>query len=259
MNNLVAALIFFTRLPFSRIIEVPAKYYKNVIHFWVYIGIFTSAIMAAVLWCASNFLSPGAAVILAISARLLLTGALHEDGLADFFDGFGGGKDKERILTIMKDSHIGSYGVIALVIYFLLLCNILIPLPLPLAICTILTGDPLCKFISSLITLRLPYVRKESESKSGVIYSKGTLIHVIIGAATVIILVISLLDIHFYPAILAPVLIFFVLTAFMKRKIGGYTGDCCGALFLLTELSYYLIILLIFNIYGNISGQAHIC
>ena len=70
------------------------------------------------IYALSFVLPPLAAVAIALSGRLLLTGALHEDGLADFCDGFGGGYTKERILAIMKDSHIGTYGVIGLIIYF---------------------------------------------------------------------------------------------------------------------------------------------
>jgi adenosylcobinamide-GDP ribazoletransferase len=69
--------------------------------------------MAATLYVGSMYLPYIIAVLLAIVVRLLVTGALHEDGLADFLDGFGGGgHDRERILAIMKDSHIGTtvYG-----------------------------------------------------------------------------------------------------------------------------------------------------
>ena len=67
--------------------------------------------MALIFWGAIHFFDVETSVILALISRILVTGALHEDGLADFFDGMGGGKDREGILRIMKDSHIGSYGV----------------------------------------------------------------------------------------------------------------------------------------------------
>lgn len=77
--------------------------------------------MVGVLWVTAQVLPVSIAWLLAILSRLLITGCLHEDGLADFFDGFGGGTTKERTLAIMKDSQIGSYGVIGLIGYFLLL------------------------------------------------------------------------------------------------------------------------------------------
>ena len=86
---------------------------------WPAAGWITGGLTALTLWGALQVLPPFAAVVTAFAVRLLLTGALHEDGLADFIDGTGGGSTRERILEIMKDSRIGSYGVIGLVIYFI--------------------------------------------------------------------------------------------------------------------------------------------
>ena len=103
-----------TRLPFWKIKEVPAECFKHVVPYWPFVGWLTGGVMAAVLWLAGQIMPVSLAWILALIARLLVTGCLHEDGLADFFDGFGGGTTRERTLAIMKDSHIGSYGVIGL-------------------------------------------------------------------------------------------------------------------------------------------------
>ena len=121
MNNVLAAFIMLTRLPFWKIKEVPAECFKHVVPYWPLVGWLTGGVMAAVLWLAGQIMPVSLAWILALIARLLVTGCLHEDGLADFFDGFGGGTTRERTLAIMKDSHIGSYGVIGLICYFLLL------------------------------------------------------------------------------------------------------------------------------------------
>ena len=122
--NLLAALIFFTRLPFWRLKEVPSACFKRVVPYWPLVGWLTGGIMAGTLWLAAQVMPITIAWIVAIVSRLLVTGCLHEDGLADFFDGFGGGTTRERILAIMKDSHIGTYGVIALIIYFLLMMQL---------------------------------------------------------------------------------------------------------------------------------------
>ena len=97
--KLLAALIFFTRLPFWRITEVPAAYFKRVVDYWPFVGWLTGGIMAGTLWLSAQFLPMSTAVILALLARLLVTGALHEDGLADFCDGFGGGTSREKNLS----------------------------------------------------------------------------------------------------------------------------------------------------------------
>ena len=117
-DRIWASLIFFTRLPFWRLHQPPKECYQSVVEHWPLVGWLTGGVMAATLYFSSMVLPYTVAVILAIAARLLLTGALHEDGLADFFDGFGGGgNDRQRILDIMKDSHIGTYGVLGLILY----------------------------------------------------------------------------------------------------------------------------------------------
>ena len=117
LDRVFAAFIFFTRLPFWRLRQPAADAFKRVVELWPLTGWLTGGVAALTLWGASTVLPYSLAVILAIGMRMLLTGALHEDGLADFFDGLGGGgRDRERILSIMKDSHIGTYGVLALVL-----------------------------------------------------------------------------------------------------------------------------------------------
>ncbi|MDR1714347.1 MAG: adenosylcobinamide-GDP ribazoletransferase [Prevotella sp.] len=249
MKNIAAALVFFTRLPFWRlkVFNVPASYYKQVINYWPVAGWLTAAVMAGVLWSAAQILPYSIAVILAILSRLLVTGALHEDGLADFFDGFGGGNTRERTLEIMKDSHIGTYGVVSLIFYFSLFYLLLSNLSLEMACLVILSADPLCKFIASLITLFLPYARNEETSKSKVVYNKMSVRTGVISIILGLFPFILLLKIDFLPAIIFPIFVFAGLILLMKKKIGGYTGDCCGATFLMCELSFYLGIVIILN------------
>lgn len=240
MYNIAAALIFFTRLPFWKWFKVDNQYFKQVINYWSVVGWLTATIMAATLWLSAQILPYPVAVILAILSRILVTGALHEDGLADFFDGFGGGVTRERILSIMKDSHIGTYGVVSLIFYFLLLYALLSSLSLHIACLAILAADPLSKFIASGITLRLTYARNEESSKAKVVYNKMTILPFVVSALFGLLPIVIFLPYRYWLAILLPILVFLLLTTLMKRKIGGYTGDCCGALFLLCELSVYL-------------------
>lgn len=242
MKQIAAALVFFTRLPFWRIrtFNVPAEYFKQVINYWAVVGWLTAGIMAGVLWGAAQILPYSIAIIVALLSRLLITGALHEDGFADFFDGFGGGTTRERILEIMKDSHIGTYGVISLIFYFLFFYFLLENLALHLACTVILVGDPLCKLISSQITLFLPYARNAETSKSKTVYKKMSLRTAVISACFGLLPFVLLLNIYFWAAIIFPIFVFLGLILFMKRKIQGYTGDCCGAMFLLCELSFFL-------------------
>ena len=258
MYKLVASLMFFTRLPFWRFVKVPGEHFKDVVSYWPIVGLVTSSVMAGTLWVTYQIAPAPVAVICAIISRILLTGALHEDGLADFFDGFGGGKSREQILSIMKDSHIGSYGVISLILYFITLSALLNSLPVNVACCAILAGDPINKYIASFITLRLTYARKEEESKSKIIYRRSGVAPIIMGLIISISLLTICLEPRFYMAVATPVLLFFILTQRMKRKIGGYTGDCCGALFLLCELAFYCAVVIINNYHGTLFGQAYL-
>lgn len=246
MQRILAALIFFTRLPFGRLGEVPAECFKHIVGYWPLVGWLTSGLTVFVLYGAALAVPASVALLLAMVTRVLLTGGLHEDGLADFLDGFGGGVSRERILSIMKDSHIGSYGVMGLGFYFAAYYVVLNELPLELAGSVILAGDPFCKGVASMIINRLPYARKEEEAKSKTVYNR------MVPEEYGVCLTAALLPLLWLPApaylaaAFLPLLVWYVLTSFMKKKIGGYTGDCCGAVFLLCELSFYLGILVIY-------------
>lgn len=241
MKNILAAFMFFTRLPFWRVATVEKEYFKNVVAYWPYAGIITGGIGAGVMYGASFAFPATVAVILGVAARVLVTGALHEDGLADFFDGFGGGTDRESVLRIMKDSHIGSYGVLGLILYFALLVASLSALPVKIAVALFFCGDILCKSISSGIVNLLPYARPEQESKNKLIYNRtGNAIASFLPLCLVWPFYTMLIPLESAYAIAAPMILFILLIHFMRHKIQGYTGDCCGAMFLLTELSFLL-------------------
>ena len=245
MDRILATLMFFTRLPFWRIKQVDAEHFKHVVPLWPLAGWLTGGIMVGVLWLAAQVFPLSVAWIIAIIARLLITGCLHEDGLADFCDGMGGGVTRERILLIMKDSHIGTYGVIGLIIYFLLLTQ-MNALPLSLLCAIVFTGDVWCKFVSSHIINILPYARKEEEAKNKTIYQRMTALEAFVGAIIGCLPFVLFLPKYYWPALLAPVVVFILLVWLMKRRIQGYTGDCCGALFLISELVFLLVCLSLF-------------
>ena len=246
-DRLWAALIFFTRLPLWRIYQPPKGAYSAVVEFWPLAGWITSGVMAGVLFGASMLFNYEIAILLAISARLLLTGALHEDGLADFFDGFGGGGgNRKRILEIMKDSHIGTYGVISLIIYMSMLWFALHSMQLADAVITILAVDPYAKMISAQVVQMMPYARTEETAKNKTVYRKFPIF------AGIALAVQGLAPISVYlwwmqeridwsMMIFAPCLTMYFMYLLIWRRLRGYTGDCCGAMFLLTELTAYLV------------------
>ena len=243
-DNIWAALIFFTRLPFWRVYQPPQSSYKAVVEFWPLTGWLTGGAMAATLYFGSMVLPWAVTVIAAIVVRLLITGALHEDGLADFLDGFGGGGDRGRILAIMKDSHIGIYGVLGLILYLSLLAAALYSMPPMIAALTVCAADPFSKMVSSQLVNMLPYARREEEAKNKAIYRKPSLaagLSLTVQGLLPMALLIWLTSINWLYLIAIPPLVMYFLYLLMLRKIKGYTGDCCGAVCLLVELSVYLI------------------
>ncbi len=245
-DRLWAALIFFTRLPFWRLHEPPKACYKTVVEHWPLTGWLTGGAMAAVLYVGSMFVPYMVAVLLAIVVRLLLTGALHEDGLADFLDGFGGGgNDRERILAIMKDSHIGTYGVLGLIVYELLLAMALMSLAPEVAALAILAADPYAKMVTSQLVLMLPYARREEEAKSKTVYRKMDWpagISLAFQGLLPMALFLWMTTADWQMLLFVPAVVMYMLYMLMNRKIGGYTGDCCGAVCLIVELSVYLVV-----------------
>lgn len=246
MKGFLAAVMMLTRLPLWRVVTIDKHYFSDILKYWPLVGYLTGFTTVATLWAATQFMPALPACILAVIARLLLTGAMHEDGLADFIDGFGGGNGKERILAIMKDSHIGSYGTIGLIVYFILYTSFLYSLDFPDAFLLIPAADIFSKLCTSLMINTLPYVRKEEESKTKVVYRPASL------ASYWLILLLSLLpwifirDSYYLAALIPPIGCSFLLRNYLKRKIGGYTGDCCGAAVLITEQMCYLGIIIVY-------------
>ena len=244
-DRIWASFIFFTRLPFWRLHEPPRECFKTVVEHWPLVGWLTGGLMALTLWGVSQYMPYPIAVLAAIVVRLLVTGALHEDGLADFLDGFGGGNDRERILAIMKDSHIGTYGVIGLVIYFLLLAAALCSMTPTVAAVTIFAADPFAKMVASELVMMMPYARREDEAKARMVYRK---IDVKAGISLAVqgLLPISgfiwLTGIAWELLFFIPCIVMYFLYLLIWRRIRGYTGDCCGAVCLLVELTVILVV-----------------
>lgn len=252
LDRLFAALTLLTRLPFWRLRCIPPEAFAHTTDWWSAVGWLTAGTTALVLWGVAAWLPVYAAVVLAFGVRVLLTGALHEDGLADFFDGFGGGTTRERTLAIMKDSHIGTYGVLGLIFYVLLLTNAVAGLPVETAVRLILVGDPLAKFAASQLVNFLPYVRPLEQSKVGTAYRRMSMGAWLLSALFGLVPAAVLLPRPFGVCVLAPIAVTGLLIGFMRRRIGGYTGDCCGAAFLLSELAFYLAAVAVYH--GGLAG-----
>ncbi len=190
------------------------------------------------------FLPASVAVLLSIVAAILATGALHEDGFADACDGFGAGADREQILRIMQDSRLGTYGVIGILcmisLKFLVLCSIQQQSTWLLA-ATLLNGHVLSRYLALTVIRSHDYVRDPEAAKAGAVTNRrltgGETAHGLLYVSAALLLsgTWSLL-LACLPAYLAKV----YAANYFKRRIGGYTGDCLGAVQQLTEVVFYL-------------------
>ena len=245
-DRIWAAFIFFTRLPFWRLHQPPQACYKTVVEHWPLTGWLTGGLMAATIYFGSMVLPWPVVIVFAIVVRLLVTGALHEDGLADFLDGFGGGgSNRERILAIMKDSHIGTYGVLGLVVYELLLATALYTLNAEVAALAVLAADPYAKMVTAQLILMMPYARREEEAKAKTVYRKFNTwagISLAIQGLLPMVLFLYLTELPWEMVIFLPCIVMYFLYLLIWNKLRGYTGDCCGAVCLLVELAVYLVV-----------------
>ncbi len=115
----LTAIMFYTRIPIPANTEFSTDYLNKATRYFPFIGLLVGGI-GAVIFLLGHFILPlHVAIILSMVSTILVTGAFHEDGFSDFSDGFGGGYTKERILEIMKDSRIGTYGAVALLLMLL--------------------------------------------------------------------------------------------------------------------------------------------
>jgi adenosylcobinamide-GDP ribazoletransferase len=243
LNDLLAAFTLYTRLPVGVLLRgraIPADSFSRSVGWWPVVGLATGAFTGAVLWWASLVLPMMAAAVVAFGARAVLTGAFHEDGLGDFFDGMGGGRTRERTLEIMKDSRTGSYGVVGTVLYFLLVVSLVSGLSREMAALVVGVGDPLSKFIAARLVDILPYARPAEDAKTGAVYRRTGLVAGVVSAAAGVVPMVLLLPHEMWLAATAPVAMLGVLAWMMWRRLGGYTGDCCGATFLLCEAAFYI-------------------
>lgn len=236
-----SAVISYTRIPAPAWVIHNNDYLSKNIKYFPLIGWIVGSIAAGVYWLALPLFSPSVAVVLSMIASVWITGAFHEDGLADTCDGFGGGWTQQRILDIMKDSRIGTYGMIGLALVLLLKFNLLVSLPHHLVPQVLIAGHALSRFIAASLRLSLSYVRENEDSKAKPIgKAPFAASHAALAGVFGLLPLVTLLDIR-YGLVLIPLLLMrCYLARYFSKWIGGYTGDCLGAAQQALEVVFYL-------------------
>lgn len=229
---LLAAMQALTRIPVT--IPFGPDTLRDATRYMPLVGLGIGAVAATVFAAARTGLPPVPAALLAVAATLLLTGALHEDGLADATDGLGGGRTRTDALRIMRDSRIGVFGALALVLAIgtKAACIAALAHPAPVLIAAAAAS----RFWAVLPPALLPYARDTGQAGGLAAPGIGNLVIAgLVGLAPL-----SLLGPRAAVALLIPGLVALAFGAYARRRLGGYTGDILGATQVLTELAVLL-------------------
>ena len=242
IHDTLLALRFFTRLPipnwFSKEQDQTPKLNEAIIAFPI-AGLLIGVVPAVVWYVASQFLFPYLAAALAVFIGTLITGALHEDGLADCADGLGATHDKKRALEIMRDSTIGTYGTVALIFSFIFRISALASLSVVNGLIAILIAHTVARTAMTIAIYSAKYIRA---SGLGDAVSEGTEKNrfLITLATTLLITALLPMGVGVAGALVAYILALFAAWAilqFIKSRLGGYTGDGLGAMEQIAEIT----------------------
>ncbi len=260
LRLLLLALQFLTRVPIrGRLADWVGwqpEWLNQSARYLPLVGALIGAIGALVLMTAVQRWPMPVAVGLAMAATLLLTGAFHEDGLADSFDGLGGSAERERALAIMKDSRIGSYGTLALLVVLGLKAMALAALPLGWAAASLLVAHTLSRAVAVSLIRALPYAGDPEHAKAKPLATRVSAAGWAVACAWPLALIAGLMlarrgDVAYalpgpmawVAALVAAAGIGFACARWFRRRLGGVTGDTLGAAQQLSELAVYLAVL----------------
>ncbi len=239
LNDVGTAFQFLTRVPIPRPAYDPEALARSA-KFFPLVGL-ALGVAAAILFQGLSLHLPAlVAALFTVLFTVMATGAFHEDGLADAADALGGGWTRERILEILKDSRIGSYGALAIAFSVLGRTLLLASLPRMDAAKYIVSAHVLCRW--TILPLGFVLPPAGGEASQGARLARHISILSVCAATLITLAVVGYL-LHiaaFVPALVA--LGVTVLTGlYYRRRIGGITGDCFGATNQLTEIAIYFI------------------
>jgi adenosylcobinamide-GDP ribazoletransferase len=243
LNLLLTAIQFYTRIPVPRDLDYSDEKLNHASRYLPLVGLVVGGLAAAFVMGALKFLPIPVAVILSMALTIFITGAFHEDGFADFCDGFGGGLTREKIIQIMKDSRIGAYGTIGIVAILLTKFALLSEVNSSKLPFILIAAHAASRLMPVLVIYSSKYVRDDETSKIKPIGKKGRdsdlLVAITFGLG-------ALFFLHWKFALAAIPVVFivpFIFRAYIVKKIGGYTGDTLGALQQIGEVCIYLLFL----------------
>jgi len=232
------AIQFLTRLPVPGELQTSEETLGRATRFFPMVGVIVGASAALIFWLLRQLLPQSAAVWVAIIFTTFITNGFHEDGLADAFDGFGGGWTKEQALEIMRDSRLGTYGALALVFLILGKYSFLSALAPGQVWRWLIVAHTASRWTVLPLCAWLPYARAEGKGK--LVAKQVGIVEIFIGSVTLFTTAL-LLPWQAAVAALSITGLATLLSGFYYRaRLSGITGDCLGATNQIAEVSLYL-------------------
>ena len=232
------AVMFLTRLPVPRTTDHCDEYLREAPRYFPVIGWIVGGLCSLAFWLFRRVISTDIGIIASMIAGLLATGCFHEDGFADVCDGMGGGWTKEKILLIMKDSRIGAYGAIGLI--SILAAKFLLLKELRHVIPALLVAHSVSRLMPVLVMKLGVYASDPDRSKTRPLAGPAISATSLLVAAITAVIPFFLLPPYFPVVILPALAATYAMYRWFSKWIGGYTGDCLGAIQQVTEITVYL-------------------
>jgi adenosylcobinamide-GDP ribazoletransferase len=239
LDDLRTAACFATRLPIPHSPE--AVNMARAMRLLPLVGALVGLVLGLLLLALLRLgVPPLAAAVLTLGAGAALTGALHEDGLADMADGFGGGRDRDAKLAIMRDSRLGTYGGLALVTAFAAKAALLAALPAAQLVGALVAAHALGRAAIPALARALPQARRDGLAAAAGAPEPGA-----VTLAAALGVAVALLALPFGTALLACIMAALGVAAtgwLARRQIGGVTGDVLGGAEQVAEILVLLVV-----------------
>ena len=248
LNTLGTAIMFLTRLPVGRFSSGDPLVLSQATRYFPVVGFLVGGVLASCLWLLLMLFPASVSIALLLVISVRLTGAFHEDGLADVADS-AGAFDRDKKLEIMRDSRVGTYGALALILLVLIkLLTLweLVRVDAALAMACLVAAHVLSRWSSVFLMVTIPYTRAEAPNK---VVAEGVNGHRLVEASGFVVLLLLPLAVltssMFYLLLPAIALISALCGRQFKKSFGGITGDCLGAANQVVEVSTYLLVLVV--------------
>lgn len=244
------ALMFYTRIPCPKFDDFDEELLNKATRYFPLIGWIVAAGAVFTIYLLHFILPLSVCVILSLAVSVLMTGSFHEDGFADSCDGFGGGWTKTRILDIMKDSRVGTYAVVGLIILFLLKISATIELlqqDFIFGLKTLFLAHVLSRFVAESIIFTHEYSREDATSKVKPLAKKLSVKNILISLLFTLPAFLLFQNAWVFIVFIPVYLMKMYLARYFTKWIDGYTGDCLGATQQITEVIIYLAMLILWK------------